>query len=249
MNARQIISQPIISEKSYALIAENKYTFRVHPRAHKTQIRAAVEEIFNVRVVDVRTMRQKPKPKRRGWTTGTHAQLEEGGRRARARRADRAVRGRRDRERVDETMPVKKQKPTSPARRFATWLDERGHHPLEAREVARQGQDAVRRAQHARADHEPPPRRRRQAPLPRDRLQAPQGRRAGEGRRDRVRPEPQRAHRAAPLRRRREALHPGAAAADGGDAGRLGRGRRHPGRQLPSARSGSRPAPSSTTSS
>ena len=70
MNAQQIIRQPIISEKSYALIAENKYTFRVHPRAHKTQIRAAVEEIFNVHVIDVRTMRQKPKPKRRGWTTG-----------------------------------------------------------------------------------------------------------------------------------------------------------------------------------
>ena len=71
MNAHQIIRQPIISEKSYALIAENKYTFRVHPRAHKTQIRNAVQEIFKVQVVDVRTMRQKPKPKRRGWTTGT----------------------------------------------------------------------------------------------------------------------------------------------------------------------------------
>jgi large subunit ribosomal protein L23 len=70
MNAHQVIRQPIISEKSYALIAENKYTFRVHAHAHKTQIRAAVEEIFNVRVVDVRTMRLKPKPKRRGWTTG-----------------------------------------------------------------------------------------------------------------------------------------------------------------------------------
>ena len=70
MDARQVVRQPIISEKSYALIADNKYTFRVHPNAHKTQIRAAVEDIFNVRVVDVRTMRQKPKPKRRGWTSG-----------------------------------------------------------------------------------------------------------------------------------------------------------------------------------
>jgi large subunit ribosomal protein L23 len=70
VNAQQVIRQPIISEKSYALIAENKYTFRVHPQAHKTQIRKAVEEIFKVRVVDVRTMRLKPKPKRRGWTTG-----------------------------------------------------------------------------------------------------------------------------------------------------------------------------------
>jgi large subunit ribosomal protein L23 len=71
MDARQVIRHPIISEKSYALIAEGKYTFRVHPQAHKTQIRAAVEEIFDVRVADVRTMKQKPKPKRRGWTKGT----------------------------------------------------------------------------------------------------------------------------------------------------------------------------------
>ena len=70
MDAHQVIRHPIISEKSYALIAENKYTFRVHPEAHKTQIRSAIEEIFNVRVVDVRTMKQKPKPKRRGWTAG-----------------------------------------------------------------------------------------------------------------------------------------------------------------------------------
>ena len=70
MDARQVVRQPIISEKSYALIAESKYTFRVHPDAHKTQIRSAVEEVFSVRVVDVRTMRQKPKPKRRGYTTG-----------------------------------------------------------------------------------------------------------------------------------------------------------------------------------
>ena len=70
MDARQVVRQPIISEKSYALIAENKYTFRVHPEAHKTQIRSAVEEIFGVHVIDVRTMRQKPKPKRRGYTAG-----------------------------------------------------------------------------------------------------------------------------------------------------------------------------------
>ena len=70
MHVREIIISPVVSEKSYALIAQNKYTFRVHPRAHKTQIRRAVEEIFDVRVTDVRTMRLKPKPKRRGWTAG-----------------------------------------------------------------------------------------------------------------------------------------------------------------------------------
>jgi large subunit ribosomal protein L23 len=70
MNATQIVRSPVISEKSYALIAQNKYTFRVHPDAHKTQIGAAVAEIFNVRVVDVRTMKMKSKPKRRGLVKG-----------------------------------------------------------------------------------------------------------------------------------------------------------------------------------
>jgi large subunit ribosomal protein L23 len=70
VEATQVLRSPVISEKSYALIAQNKYTFRVHPDAHKTQVRAAVEEVFNVHVVDVRTMKMKSKPKRRGWTSG-----------------------------------------------------------------------------------------------------------------------------------------------------------------------------------
>ncbi len=70
MNARSVIIKPIVSEKSYALLAANKYTFRVHPDAHKTQVRQAIEEIFGVRVTDVRTMSVKSKPKRRGYTSG-----------------------------------------------------------------------------------------------------------------------------------------------------------------------------------
>jgi large subunit ribosomal protein L23 len=70
VNPRTVIVRPIVSEKSYALLAANKYTFRVHDRAHKTQIRQAVEEIFGVRVRDVRTMSVKSKPKRRGYTSG-----------------------------------------------------------------------------------------------------------------------------------------------------------------------------------
>ncbi len=70
MNARSVVIRPIVSEKSYALLAANKYTFRVDERANKTQVRQAVEEIFGVRVRDVRTSTVKPKPKRRGWTSG-----------------------------------------------------------------------------------------------------------------------------------------------------------------------------------
>jgi len=71
VNADQIIIRPVVSEKSYVLAAVDKYTFRVHPDAHKTQIRQAVEELFDdVKVVDVRTMSVKSKPKRRGLTSG-----------------------------------------------------------------------------------------------------------------------------------------------------------------------------------
>jgi large subunit ribosomal protein L23 len=70
VNPRQVIVRPVISEKSYALLAANKYTFRIHERASKTQVRQAVEDVFGVRVTGVRTAWVKPKPKRRGWTSG-----------------------------------------------------------------------------------------------------------------------------------------------------------------------------------
>jgi large subunit ribosomal protein L23 len=71
MDVRQVIIEPVISEKSYALMSEGKYTFRVADRAHKTQVSHAIEEIFGVRVVAVRTSRVRSKPKRRGMHTGT----------------------------------------------------------------------------------------------------------------------------------------------------------------------------------
>ena len=70
MDATQVIISPIVSEKSYVLATAGKYTFRVHEDAHKTQIRQAVEEFFDVKVLDVRTMSVKGKPKRRGFTKG-----------------------------------------------------------------------------------------------------------------------------------------------------------------------------------
>jgi large subunit ribosomal protein L23 len=70
VNARQVIIEPVISEKSYALLTANRYTLRVHEKANKTQIRQAVEEIFGVRVTGVATAWVKPKPKQRGWTRG-----------------------------------------------------------------------------------------------------------------------------------------------------------------------------------
>jgi large subunit ribosomal protein L23 len=66
----QVLIRPVVSEKSYVLSAAGKYTFRVHPNAHKTEIRQAVESLFDVHVVGVRTVSVKSKPKRRGTTSG-----------------------------------------------------------------------------------------------------------------------------------------------------------------------------------
>jgi large subunit ribosomal protein L23 len=70
MDPSQVIIRPILSEKTYVLAEASKYTFRVHGRAHKTQIRQAIEQLFDVHVVDVRTASVKSKPKRRGHTSG-----------------------------------------------------------------------------------------------------------------------------------------------------------------------------------
>lgn len=70
MDPRQVIVAPVVSEKSYALMADGKYTFRVDARAHKPQIKHAVEDIFDVKVTEVRTLKMRSKPKRRGLHSG-----------------------------------------------------------------------------------------------------------------------------------------------------------------------------------
>ena len=71
MDPSQVIIRPVVSEKSYVLATANKYTFRVHPDAHKTQIKQAVEALFeDVKVLEVRTSKVPSKPKRRGVTAG-----------------------------------------------------------------------------------------------------------------------------------------------------------------------------------
>jgi large subunit ribosomal protein L23 len=71
MDPSQVIIRPVVSEKSYVLATANKYTFRVHPDAHKTQIKHAVEALFDdVKVLEVRTSKVPSTPKRRGVTAG-----------------------------------------------------------------------------------------------------------------------------------------------------------------------------------
>ena len=70
MDPSQVIIRPVVSEKSYVLAAAGKYTFRIHPDAHKTQVRQAIEALFDVHVEEVRTLSVKSKPKRRGTSRG-----------------------------------------------------------------------------------------------------------------------------------------------------------------------------------
>lgn len=67
---RDIILRPVISEKSYGLLEENKYTFIVRPDANKTQIKIAVEQIFAVSVLDVNTLNRTGKRKRTRYGFG-----------------------------------------------------------------------------------------------------------------------------------------------------------------------------------
>ena len=71
MHAHQIVLAPIVSEKSYHGSVYGKYTFRVHEDAHKTQVRQAIEELFEVHVVRVNILKVQSKPKRRGMIKGT----------------------------------------------------------------------------------------------------------------------------------------------------------------------------------
>jgi large subunit ribosomal protein L23 len=65
LHPNQVLLAPVVSEKSYSLITDRKYTFRVHEDAHKTQVRQAVEELFDVKVQSVNIVKVQPKPKRR----------------------------------------------------------------------------------------------------------------------------------------------------------------------------------------
>ena len=70
-NPRDIIFEPVVSEKSYDLVSQNNtYSFIVDPRSNKTEIKQAIESIFEVKVVSVSTMNRQGKQKRTGATIG-----------------------------------------------------------------------------------------------------------------------------------------------------------------------------------
>lgn len=69
-NPRDILIAPVVSEKSYGLLDEGKYTFVVDPRANKTEIKIAVEQIFSVKVASVNTINRKGKTRRTRFGLG-----------------------------------------------------------------------------------------------------------------------------------------------------------------------------------
>ena len=71
LHPNEVLLAPVVSEKSYGQIGERKYTFKVHQDAHKTQVRQAVEELFDVKVERVNVIKVQAKPKRRGMFRGT----------------------------------------------------------------------------------------------------------------------------------------------------------------------------------
>ena len=118
MDPRQVIVRPVVSEKSYALMGEGKYTFRVHDRAHKLQIAQAVEEIFERQRAGGPHLQGEVQAEAARAALGPLTLLEEGRRPARPRRTDRAVRGRGG---GGLAMANRKTSPTSPGRRFGTY--------------------------------------------------------------------------------------------------------------------------------
>ena len=70
---RDILLAPVVSEKSYSLLDANKYTFLVHPHANKTEIKIAVEKVFNVKVTSVNTLNRQGKTRRTRFGMGRRA--------------------------------------------------------------------------------------------------------------------------------------------------------------------------------
>jgi large subunit ribosomal protein L23 len=70
LHPSEVLIRPVISEKSYEQIARNQYTFQIHKDAHKTQVRQAVEQLFDVKVERVNIVKVQSKPKRRGLHRG-----------------------------------------------------------------------------------------------------------------------------------------------------------------------------------
>ena len=200
-NPRDIIIRPVVSEKSYAAFDENIYTFVVAGDANKIEIRHAIETIFGVpghqREHDEPQGQAQAQPPQ--WRVRLAPRRQARDRLSRPRATASRSSG------ADDAGPqAQAHQSRSPV---PDRLRLRGAHPRQAGEVAHQAQAAHGWTQLLRSHDVASPRWWPQAEVPPGRLPSRQGRRARQGRGHRVRPEPQRADRAAALPRRREALH------------------------------------------
>ena len=114
LHSRQVLLAPVVSEKSYNQIDENRYTFKVHKDAHRLQVRQAVEELFDVHVLSVNMAKVPRQAEAARHAERSQAGVEEG------RRPDPRRRDDRDLRRSTSLMALRKYKPTSPGRRFMT---------------------------------------------------------------------------------------------------------------------------------
>jgi large subunit ribosomal protein L23 len=232
-----VLRAPRVSEKTARLQeVSNQYVFEVAADATKADVKAAVEQLFDVKVEAVNVVNVKGKSKSfrsARVVAATGARRTSAGRRPDDRRDGQGLR--------KADMALMTFKPTSPGRRSAVRVVTPDPAQGCAARRAGRGAEQDRRPQPPRPHHHPPHRWWPQAALPHHRLQARQGRHPGARRADRVRPEPHRAHRAAVLRRRRAPLHHRAEGLKAGDQVIAGRdapikvGNTLPLRNIPSA--------------
>ena len=225
----QIIVRPVVTEKSSAAYQTRKeYTFEVHPEANKHQIRDALQKLFDVTVTDVRTMQMRRHEVTRGRTRGTTAALEEG-RSSRSRTATRSPCSRAEMS-IRQFRPMTAGHAVPVGRGFdEITRDDAGEVAARAAEEASGGRNNQGHltSRHRGGGHK---RQYRKIDFKRNKFGIP-GKVSG----DRVRSQPERAHRADRLRRRREALHPAPQGAAPGRHGGLGPGLGHPDRQRAAA--------------
>ena len=124
MSERAILLRPIVSEKSYGLMDAGTYVFVVDKRANKIEIRDAVQESFGVRVASVNTMNRKGKRKRQGGPRPTASGPTPSARSS----ASWATTASSSSKAEDDTMALRKRKPTSPGRRFQSSSRLQGDH-------------------------------------------------------------------------------------------------------------------------
>ena len=230
-DAMSVLIRPVVSEKSYGLMDKSVYVFIVDPRATKIEVRHAVEQAFGVRV----HQRQHAQPQGEGDAQPAH-QRQAASAPTPSAPSSRCIPTTPSTSSIADqgiAMPLRSRKPTSPGRRFQTVSDfseitrDRPEKSLLAPNPQSGGRNNHGRktSRHRGGGHK---QQYRVVDFRRNKDGDP-----GQGGGHRVRPQPQRAHRPAALRRRREALHPGAGRGEGGRQAPERPGRRHPPGQRP----------------